>query len=203
MTPADSIQGLWLKLSWSEGASSGASADAMCRGYLSFVTNTAGKTFGDYFALFRRQALVDVALVLAVLRSVLVLGVDDLIGVLGVCVVFIWLCDAALVLHFSSRVREACAGNSISQDHMDGLIQRKRILVAVSLLGLIVYVARFCVELSVISALGRLDAIYLPTALVLVVVVIKVVRLLALNSFSNWVRLRAQRLSASTSAPSV
>ena len=71
------------------------------------------------------------------------------------------------------------------------------------MLGLIVYVARFCVELSVISALGRLDAIYLPTALVLVVVVIKVFRLLALNSFSNWVRLRAQRLSASTSAPSV
>ena len=178
----------------------------MCYRYLSFVTNPAGQTIWDYFALFRRQAFVDLALVLVVLRSVLLLGTDNLIGILGVCVVLIWLCDAALVLHFSGRVRETCGRNpaSISQDDMDGLIQRKRILVAVSLLGLIVYVARFCVELSVISELGDPEAMYLPGVLVLVVVVIKVCRLLALNSFSNWIRGRhgppSPRLSAS--APS-
>ena len=37
----------------------------MCRRYLSFVTQTTDKTLEDYFALFRRLAMVDLLLVVA------------------------------------------------------------------------------------------------------------------------------------------
>ena len=200
---------------------------AMCYIYRSLCINPAHRTIEDYFALFRAHAIGDCLLVLQLISSSFVyflFGTDVLLKILVVCVFLIWLCDGVLMLLFSSRVREACGGNpdlmmlfssrvregchgnpaAISQDQMDGLIRRKQILVAVCLLNLIAYVALFCVQLSVISKLGKPKSEKVLLVLdVLAVALIKVCRLVSLNSFSTWIRSPpSPGLTASESAPS-
>ncbi|OLQ02250.1 hypothetical protein AK812_SmicGene14915 [Symbiodinium microadriaticum] len=185
----------------------------MCRRYLSFVTHTTDKTLEDYFALFRRLAMVDLLLVVAygvlvgISISLMVGDADEdsfvrmLLLVLGVCVVVIWLCDAALVTHFGFRVREAATSDSVHPDNVKDLIQRKRLCLVVSSLGLAVYVARFCVELWQAREQGLLETMSLPTVILALVLLVKVLRLLALNSFSNWVRMTAGTSSEKTIGP--
>ncbi|CAE7275977.1 NLRC3 [Symbiodinium microadriaticum] len=184
----------------------------MCRRYLSFVTHTTDKTLEDYFALFRRLAMVDLLLVVAygvlvgISISLMVGDADEdsfvrmLLLVLGVCVVVIWLCDAALVTHFGFRVREAATSDSVHPDNVKDLIQRKRLCLVVSSLGLAVYVARFCVELWQAREQGLLETMSLPTVILALVLLVKVLRLLALNSFSNWVRMTAGTSSVCVTA---
>ena len=172
----------------------------MCRRYLSFVTRTADKTLEDYFALFRCLAIVDVLLAVAFAVRIgltVSLKVSDhdsagaLLPVLGVWVVCIWLCEAALVMHLGRCVREASTSNSVCPDRVADLVHRKRLCLVVSSLGLAVYLSRFCMELWQFSEQGLLDTMLLPTCILAVVLLVKVLRLLALNSFSKWVRTTA------------
>ncbi|CAE7221923.1 PARP3 [Symbiodinium sp. CCMP2592] len=173
----------------------------MCRRYLelSFATQTADQTLEDYSALFRILAIVDVLLAVAfavrigLTVSLMVCDPDSagaltLLPVLGVWVVCIWLCDAALVMHLGRCVSEASTSNSVCPDLVADLVHRKRLCLVVSSLGLAVYLSRFCVELWQFSEQGLLDTMPLPTCILAVVLVVKVLRLLALNSFSKWVR---------------
>ena len=91
------------------------------------------KTLEDYFARFRRLALMDFVVAFDVLGKVVVqvhavkvlrpyfkppaavAAREDLVVTLGVCVLFIWLCDCALLLLFSSRVREASTGTPFTK----------------------------------------------------------------------------------------
>ncbi|CAE7211524.1 PARP3 [Symbiodinium sp. CCMP2456] len=170
----------------------------MCsfRRYLSFVTQTANKTLADYVLLFRQCAIADVMLVVIyaihVFSSVslMVNNYDEatflevVLVVLGVSVVFLWLCDAALVTRLGSRVREASANGTVSPEKVETVINMKRLCVAVSGLGLAVYTLRFCVQLW--KANESLNTFNI--CLLVLLLFTKVLRLLALNSFSTWLR---------------
>ncbi|CAE6926737.1 PARP3 [Symbiodinium sp. CCMP2592] len=176
----------------------------MCSRYISFVTSTANKTLADYLILFHRCAIADVWLVLIyaihVFSSVslMVNNYDEatflevILVVLGVSVVFLWLCDAALVTRLRSRVREASSSGVVSPEKVEGVINMKRLCVAVSGLGITVYALRFCVQLW--KANESLNTV--NSCLLAVLLLTKVLRLLALNSFSDWLRATGQATSA-------
>ena len=170
----------------------------MCRRYLSFVTQTADKTLADYFVLFRRCAFADVMLVVIYAIhvyssvSLMVHNYDEatflevILVVLGVSVVLLWLCDAALVTRLGSRVREASPNGTVSPEKVEAVISMKRLCVAVSSLGIAVYTLRFCVQLW--KANESLDTFNI--CLLALLLLTKVLRLLALNSLSTWLRMK-------------
>ena len=169
----------------------------MCYSYLSFVTRTANKTLADYLLLFHRCAIADVMLVVIYAIhvfsgvSLMVNNYDEatflavILVVLGISVIFLWLCDAVLVTRLGSRVREASPNGAVSPEKAEAVINMKRLCVAVSSLGIAVYALRFCVQLW--KANESLDT--LNTCLLAVLLLTKVLRLLALNSFSTWLRM--------------
>lgn len=174
----------------------------MCR-LLSFVTQTTDKTLGDYFDLICRLAIVDLLLAVAfavqlgLSASLFTSDSDEesfvgkFLPLLGVWVVIIWLSDAALVMHFGRCVNEASTSHSVCPDRVADLLYRKRLCLVVSSLGLVVYLGRFCVELWQLKEQGLQETMSLPICIMAVVMLVKVLRLLTLNSFSSWVRMTA------------
>ncbi|OLQ02258.1 Poly [ADP-ribose] polymerase 3 [Symbiodinium microadriaticum] len=177
-------------------------SDVMCR-LLSFVTQTTDKSLGDYFDLICRLAIVDLLLAVAfavqlgLSASLFTSDSDEesfvgkFLPVLGVWVVIIWLSDAALVMHFGRCVNEASTSHSVCPDKVADLLYRKRLCLVVSSLGLVVYLGRFCVELWQLKEQGLQETMSLPICIMAVVMLVKVLRLLTLNSFSSWVRMTA------------
>ena len=174
--------------------------EAMCSPYFSIITHTAEKTLEDYLAFF--QAIVIADLLLVVLYTVHIAFhmalmdsdnhtascTDMLVLVLGTCVVLLWLVDAALSMHFGSRVRKASISDTVNPEKVDALVHRNRVCIAVGSFALTIYLARFCVELLKAREQGQMDAMQECIVVLAPVLFVKVIRLLAFHSFGCWVR---------------
>jgi hypothetical protein len=185
-----------------------------CSHYVSFINNTNDKTLDDYLTLFRRLAITD--LVLAVVYAVQIVetakyvtdGSSDVplehwvVLALGACVTLFWLVDAVLMLLFRCRVQDSSTPEgAIRADRAPELVSKTRVLLAVSSLGLCVYVCRFGVELWQAGETGALSRLpRLSIALFALALLAKVLRGLAFNTFGNWARMRTDDPTATSSA---
>lgn len=178
-----------------------------CRRYASFITDSErSKTLEDYLALLLRCIRMDVVLAIIYVA----LGLVPLIGkhepvlstpsgiasvVLLALIVVLWLVDAGLLLHFK-RVIE---GSVDKPDAVPELIRWKRICVASSTLSLFVYLVRFVAEAWM--SVGQGNAMWISLAVGVLIFVVKLMRVLAVHSFSAWLRLRWPTQSAGQPNP--
>merc|ERR1712194_533942 len=92
----------------------------------------------------------------------------------------------ALVYYFKSIVE-----NSVGRpESLKRIITWKRICVANASIGLIIYGVRLALEIYQFCKNNELDKEIIPVIIYCFLFVLKVMRILAFNSFSSWMRLK-------------
>jgi len=175
----------------------------MCRKlalYYSFVSETEKKTFDEYMELFRRSVCMDIVLV--VLYGVLAVvsmtslklpgnseqPLQTLQKILMCVVIVLWLVDACLLTNFIKIVR-SCQHTLMQPTAMQKMILWKRICATNAGVGLAVYTVRLGINLLLGAQHGIHQNMLIQFLMLGFVLALKVMRVLAVNSFSKWLRL--------------
>jgi hypothetical protein len=163
------------------------------RFYNSFVTNTDEKTLADYISLFRRSICVDVILsvVYGVLGVTLICltpqVLDSPIGIISSVVLaavsLFWLLDAALMARFK-QVVEAWSG---AGDPPSEVTTWFHICLVSATVGIVLYFIRLALEVATsITITHDIQQQFVGYVITLLLAGLKIMRVLAVNSFSRW-----------------
>lgn len=165
--------------------------------YMIFINDPEGRSFDEYMALFRRCICMDV--VLAVIYTALGMvslmahkhsfrsGWSIVLNASLAAVIVLWLIDAVLVCSFQRNLADSM-GKPPETVEMDSIIKWKRIIVANAGVGFGFYVLHLALEMYVAYRGNVLNQMVGSLAGMAVAFVLKLLRLLAINSFSCWVR---------------
>lgn len=107
--------------------------------------------------------------------------------VIVACVIVFWIIDAVLVSCFKGVV-ESSVGN-LNIVTLSRIIRWKRVVVVNSSLGLIMYAARLTLEVYMFVRDDLLSSSAPYILIFCFIFLLKVMRVLAFNSFSKWIRL--------------
>lgn len=170
----------------------------MCRSirlYLQFINETEARTFEDYLRLFKRCVCMDAVLVVIYTVDSFLIGsklrggnvgpLEQLMVVVTVGVLLLFIVDMMLVLHLRSKVVR-CAGQP---DALDSIINAKRLCVLNGSTALTLYTFRLGIMFLQLYNLGLLSTQLFSLFSLAFVLVVKGLRILALNSFSRWARM--------------
>lgn len=171
----------------------------MCRSvsvYLRFINETESRTLPEYLNLFNRCACMDA--VLAIVYAVdsftitsKLLGekktglLEQAMALVTLAVLALFIIDGMLVLRLRGMVVRL-AGQPHS---LDSIIQAKRMCVLNGSVALTLYTVRFGIELLQLYDLHLLDSQFASLLFLAFILVVKSLRILALNSFSRWARM--------------
>merc|ERR1712150_219231 len=160
-----------------------------------FVRDWQTKSLDDYLALFRRCVVLDVCLAIAYVASAASaysarIRTGGALGTLGIisiglvaAIALLWLLDAVLLCKLRSSAT-AAAGD---REALARLLWPASICVASSGIGLFVYLTHVGVDL--LANVGSSVSIGGAVSVLLVIIVLqKGLRLLAVHSFGAWLR---------------
>jgi small-conductance mechanosensitive channel len=178
----------------------------LCNRYVKFVKDTQNRTLEEYLALFRRACIIDIILAFCygiqaglAGQELMLTSSKDIEAIVSlsllVIAVLIWFCDAILMSLFKRNVEQT----EKSDEGVERLILWKRIIVGVSISGLAFYSVHIVLENFSALSKGVDTTVIGLTALVLA---LKSLRILAVNSFSIWLRLNWVSGSGQTSTDS-
>jgi hypothetical protein len=173
------------------------------RYYNSFITDTDQKTLADYISLFRRSICVDIilAVVYGVLGGIQIClhpqVLDSLLGIISsavlVLVSLFWLLDAALMARFK-QVVEAWSG---AGDPPSEVTTWFHICVVSATVGIVLYFIRLALEVASSFALTHdIHQQLYGYLITLLLAGLKIMRVLAVNSFSRWLGMAQSKKTA-------
>eukprot|EP00929_Paragymnodinium_shiwhaense_P017673 TRINITY_DN12722_c0_g1_i1.p1 TRINITY_DN12722_c0_g1~~TRINITY_DN12722_c0_g1_i1.p1 ORF type:complete len:196 (+),score=38.28 TRINITY_DN12722_c0_g1_i1:83-670(+) len=170
----------------------------MCKSvrvYMAFITETEARTLEEYLNLFNRCVCMDAVLAMiyaissAAIGSKLLQGdvdlVEKLMVILTVGVLLLFIIDLMLVLHLRGKVVKLAG----QPEALDRIIKAKRLCVLNGTTALTLYTLRYGIELLQLYNLNLLNSQFFSVLFLAFILVVKAMRMLALNSFSKWARM--------------